>query len=142
MQDIDTLSTSFERLSISNTRPPPLENDQILRKNNICFKLKNSNEWKTATLMSRSGKATSKYKKAWNSESDDGTMQSSDHERAIVSLGLLPKSSASKTTNLLTNTEEVLCSKIYLNELESRIEELGKKQEVYGEEEGTIMHLS
>ena len=45
MQDIDTLSTSLERLSVSTTRPPSLENNQVLKKNNnICFKLKESNE--------------------------------------------------------------------------------------------------
>ena len=56
MQDIDTLSTSLERLSVSNTRPPPLENDQVLRANdNIRFKLKDMNEWKRAALISRSG---------------------------------------------------------------------------------------
>ena len=45
MQDIDTLSTSLERFSVSNTRTPPLENHQALRKNgNICFKRKDSNE--------------------------------------------------------------------------------------------------
>ena len=96
-------------------------NDQVLRKNNnICLALKDSNEWKTATLISRSGKATSKYKKAWKSKLDGRTMQSSDHERDVVSLEQLPKSSASNTTNLQTNTEEVLCSKIYLTELENQ----------------------
>ena len=82
IQDIDTLSTSLERLSVSNTRLPPLENDQVLRKSdNIRFKLKDVNEWKTATLISRSGKATGKYKKEWNSKLDDGTKQSIDYER-------------------------------------------------------------
>ena len=50
IQEIDTLSTSLESLSICNTRPLPLENDQVLGK--------------TATLISRSFKATSKYNKA------------------------------------------------------------------------------
>ena len=45
MQDIDTLSTSLEQLCVSNTRPPPLENNQVLRKNdNIGFNQKDSNE--------------------------------------------------------------------------------------------------
>ena len=82
IQDIDTLSTSLERLSVSNTRLLPLENDQVLRRSdNIRFKLKGINEWKTATLISRSGKATGKYKKEWNSKLDDGTKESIDYER-------------------------------------------------------------
>ena len=80
IQDADTLSTSLERLSFSYTRLPSLENDQVLMKNdNICFNLQDSNEWKTATSISRSGKATRK-----------------------------------------SYTEEVLCSKIYLTELENQ----------------------
>ena len=64
MQEIDTLSTSLERLSVSNTRPLPMENDQVLRENdNIRFKPKDDREWKTATLISRSRKTTSKYRR-------------------------------------------------------------------------------
>ena len=106
IQEIDTLSTSLESLSICNTRPLPLENDQVLGK--------------TATLISRSFKATSKYNKAWNSKLDDGTMQSTGHERDLVFFEYLPKSSASSATNLQTRTKEVLCSKIYLTELEKQ----------------------
>ena len=47
-------------------------------------------------------------------------MQSSDYERAVVSLEQLPKSSASNTLNPQTNTEEVLCSKIHPTELENQ----------------------
>ena len=120
-----------------------MENDHVLRKNDKnCFKLKENSECKTATLISRSGKATSKYKKALNSKLDDGTMQSTDYERNVVSLEHLPKSSASNAINPQTSTEEVLCSKIYLTGLENqtmkaKMTELEnwKKQEVYREEE-------
>ena len=96
MQDIDSLSTFLETFNVLNTRPPPLENHQVLRKNDkICFKRKDNNEYKTATLISRSGKATDKYKKASNSKFDDRTMKSSDYEREVNSLEQLPKS----TTN-------------------------------------------
>ena len=143
MEDINTLSISLKWLSVSNTRLPPLENDQVLRKNNnIPFKLKNRNNWKTVTLISRLGKANGKYKKAWDSKLDDKTMQSIDYEKDAVSLEHLPKSSASNATNPQTNTKEVLCSKIYLIELENqtteaKMAELGnwKKQNVYREEE-------
>ena len=47
-------------------------------------------------------------------------MKSTDFERDVVSLEHLPKSSASNATNPQTNTEEVLCSKIYLAELENQ----------------------
>ena len=95
-----------------------MENDQVLRKNdNIHFKLKDSSEWKTATLISC--KATRKYKKAWNSKLDDWTMQSIDYEKDVC-LEYLPKPSASNPTNPQTNTKEVLCSKIYLTELENQ----------------------
>ena len=121
IQDNDTLSTSLERLSVCNTRPLPLENDQVLRKyDNIHFKLKDNCKWKTATLISISYKATSKYNKAWNSKLDDGIMQSIGYERDLVSFEHLPKSNASSATNLQTRTKEVLCSKIYLTELENQ----------------------
>ena len=98
-----------------------MENDQVLRKNdNIHFKLKDNSKWKTATLISRSGKATSKYKKAWNSRLDDETMESTDYKRYVVSFEQLPKSSASSATNPQTSTKEVLCSKIYHTELETK----------------------
>ena len=120
-----------------------MENDQVLRKNNnIPFKLKNRNKWKTVTLISRLDKANRKYKKAWDSKLDDKTTQSTDYEKDVVSLEHLPKSSASNATNPQTNTKEVLCSKIYLTELENqtmeaKMAELGnwKKQNVYREEE-------
>ena len=113
-----------------------------MRKNsNICFKLKDGNEWKTATLIFRSDKATRKYKNALNNKLDDGTMQSTDYERDLVSLKHLPKSSASNATYPQTNTEKILCSKIYLSELENQTMaatmtelENWKKQEVYREE--------
>ena len=45
MQDIDSLSTFLETFNVFNTRPPPLENHQVLRKNDkICFKRKDNNE--------------------------------------------------------------------------------------------------
>ena len=60
----------------------------------------------------------------------------------VVSLEHLPKPIISNATNPQTNTEKVLCSKIYLNELENqameaKMTELGnwKRQEVYREEE-------
>ena len=69
-------------------------------------------------------------------------MQSIDYEKDIISLEHLLKSSASNATNLQTNTEEVLCSKIYLAELENETMEAKmtelenwKKQEVYRQEE-------
>ena len=103
MQDIDSLSTSLEGFSIFNTRPPPLENHQVLTKNDkICFKRKDNNEQKTATLISRSGKATDKYKKASNSKLDDRTMKSSDYEREVNSLEQLPKSTTNNNVNLMS----------------------------------------
>ena len=119
IQDIDILSTSLKQLNVSNTRPLPLENDQVLRKyDNIRFKLKDNSEWKTATLIFRSGKASRKYKKTWKSKVDDGTMQSFDYERDAATFEHLPKSSASSATNPQTSAEEVLCSKTDLTELE------------------------
>ena len=120
-----------------------MENDQVLRKNDsIRFKLKGINELETVTLISRLGKATGKYSKAWKSKLDDGTMQLIDFERDVVSLEHLTKPSAFNATNPQTNTKEVLCSKTYLNELENQTMEAKmtdlqnwKKQEVYREEE-------
>ena len=40
----------------------------------VKFTLGDSEELKSATLISRSGKATGKYKNAWNNQLDDGTV--------------------------------------------------------------------
>ena len=64
-------------------------------------------------------------------------MQSTDYERDVVSLQHMLKSIASNATNPQTNTEVVLCSKIYFTELENQTMEAKmielenwKKQEV------------
>ena len=40
----------------------------------------------TATLLSRSGKSTGKYSKAWNSSLPDGSVKSIDFERDVTML--------------------------------------------------------
>ena len=59
----------------------------------VKFKLGSSEELKSATLISRSGKATGKYKNAWNSQLDDGTSTSIDFDH-ISSLEIVPDSNS------------------------------------------------
>ena len=44
------------------------------------FILRDSEELKLPNLISRSGKATGKYKNAWNGQLDDGTVTSIDFD--------------------------------------------------------------
>ena len=62
-----------------NTTDPDhtLDRKTKLRKDmKVKFTLGDSEELKSATRISRSGKATGKYKNAWNSQLDDGTIAS------------------------------------------------------------------
>ena len=60
----------------------------------VKFKLGSSEELKSATLISRSGKATGKYKNAWNSQLNDGTATSIDFDQDISSLEIVPDSNS------------------------------------------------
>ena len=104
----------------------------------VQFQFKDSNEWRTAVLISRSGKATGKYSKEWNSKLDDNSIRSIDFERDVDNLHIMSNSSV----NTLPNTEEIQYSEIYMMATENqtniaKINELEswKKQEVYCEEE-------
>ena len=57
------------------------------------FQFKDSNEWRTAVLISRSGKATGKYSKKWNSKVDDDRIRSIDFERDVDNLHIMSSSS-------------------------------------------------
>ena len=50
------------------------------------FKSNNPDEWNTEELISRAGKATGKYIKAWNSQFTDGSIKSIDFERDVSDL--------------------------------------------------------
>ena len=88
---------------------------------------KDSKVWRTAILISRSGKATGKYSKEQNSKFDNDSIRLIDFERGVDNLQIMSNSSV----NTLPNTEEIQYSKIYkiaikyqaniakMNELES-----------------------
>ena len=53
LKDIDNLSASLEKLSVSH-QEPELSKPPTLKKNNkVQFQFKDSNEWRTAVLSSR-----------------------------------------------------------------------------------------
>ena len=104
----------------------------------VQFQFKDSNEWRTGVHISRSGKATGKYSKEWNSKLDDESICPIDFDLDVDNLHIMSNISV----NTLPNTEEIQYSEFYMtaianqaniakmNELES-----WKKQEVYCEEE-------
>ena len=62
-----------------------LDRKAKLRKDmKVKFTLRNSEELKSATLISRSKKATGKYKNEWNSQLDDRTVTYIDFDRIIL----------------------------------------------------------
>ena len=122
------LNASLERLSLTdqlltgNTSDTNHIRDRKakLRKDiKVKFKLGNSEELKSATLISRSRKATGKYKNAWNSQLDDGTVTSIDFDQDISSLEIVPNSNS--------NIEEIHYSQIYITELEKQVFEAKTK---------------
>ena len=75
----------------------------------VQFQFKDSNEWRIAVLISRSGKATGKYSKEWNSKLDDDSICPKDFERDVDNLPIMSNSSV----NTLPSTEEIQYSEIY-----------------------------
>ena len=134
LKEIDNLSASLEKLSVSQ-QEPGLSKPTTLKKNSkVQFQFKDSNEWRTSVLISRSGKATGKYSKEWNNKLDDDSILPMDFERDVDNLNIMSNSSV----NTLPNTEEIQYSEIYMTAIENQANitnECWKKQEVYCEEE-------
>ena len=92
-------------------------------------------QWmENAGLISRSGKATGKYSKRWNSKLDDDSIHPIDFEGDMDNLNMISNSSV----NTLPNTDEIQYSDIYMTAKENQaniteINELEswKKQEVH-----------
>ena len=104
----------------------------------VQFQFKDSNEWRTAVLISRSGKAIGKYSKEWNSKLDDNSIRPIDFERDVDNLHIMSNSSV----NTLPNTEEIQYYEIYMTAIQNQaiiakmnVPESWKKQEVYCEED-------
>ena len=89
LKEIDNFSASLEKLSVSH-QEPELSKPPTLKKNTkVQFQFKDSNEWKTAVLISRSGKATGKYSKEWNSKLYDNSIRPIDFERDVDNLHIM-----------------------------------------------------
>ena len=120
--DMRDLNALVERLSVTdqpltgNTSDTDhiLDRKAKLRKGmKVKFTLGNSKELKSATLISKSGKATGKYKNGWNSQLDDRTVTPIDFDQDISSLEIIPDSNS--------NIEEIHYSQIYITELEKQV---------------------
>ena len=142
LKEIDNLSASLEKLSVSH-REPKLPKPPTLKKNTkVQFQFKDSNEWRTAVLISRSGKATDKYSKEWNSKLDDDSIHPIDFERDVDNLHIMSNS----RVNTLPNTEEIQYSEIYMTAIENqaniaKMNELEKARSVLRRRHWSIMHL-
>ena len=138
LKEIDNLSASLEKSSVSH-QEPELSKPPTLKKNTkVQFQFKDSNEWRTAVLISRSGKATGKYSREWNNKLDYNSICPIDFELDVDNLHIMSDS----TVNTLPNTKEIQYSKIYMTAIENQANiakmnelESWKKQEVYCEEE-------
>ena len=116
LKEIDNLSASLEKLSVSQ-QEPGLSKPPTLKKNSkVQFQFKDSNEWRTSVLISRSGKATGKYSKEWNNKLDDDSILPMDFERDVDNLNIMSNSSV----NTLPNTEEIQYSEIYMTAIENQ----------------------
>ena len=77
---MNTLSKSMEHLSVTepnlsqiDTNTNKISQPELKKNINVRFKFNNSDEWNTAKLISRAGKDTAKYSRAWNSQFTDGS---------------------------------------------------------------------
>ena len=138
----------MEQLSVTETNLSPIDTNTKkisqpeLKKNiNMHFKFNNSDEWNTAKLISRAGKATGKCSKAWNSQLTDGSIKSIDFERDVSDLKNVknyPETNDNTTNGIL---EEIYLADTYMTEMEkwkldAKLIELENcnKQNVYIEE--------
>ena len=116
LKEIDILSASLEKLSVSH-QEPELPKPPTLKKNiKIQFQFKDSNEWRTAVLNSRSGKVTGQYSKEWNGQLDDDSIRPIDFERDADNLHIMSNSSV----NTLPNTKEMQYFEIYIRAIENK----------------------
>ena len=129
----DKLSASLEKLSASRKEPELPKPPTLKKTTRVQFQLKDSNEWRTAVLISRSDKATGKYSKEWNSKLDDDSIGAIDFEWDVDNLYIMSNNSV----NTLLNTKEIQYSEIYLTAIENqaniaKMNEVGscKKQEM------------
>ena len=81
----------------------------------VQFQFKDNNEWRTAVLISRSGTATGKHSKKWNSKFKDGSIPPIDFEWNADNLHRMSNISA----NTLPNTKEMQYSEIYMTAIEN-----------------------
>ena len=138
LKEIDNLSASLKKLSVSHQEPELPKPPTLKENTKVQFQFKDSNEWRIAVLISRSGKATGKYSKEWNSKLDDDSICPKDFERDVDNLHIMSNSSV----NTLPNTEEIQYYEIYMTAIENQANiakmnelESWKKQEVYCEED-------
>ena len=80
LQEIDNLSASLEKLSVSHQEPELPKPSSLKKNTKVKFQFKESNEWRTAVVISRSGIDTGKYSKEWNSKLDDDSIRPIDSE--------------------------------------------------------------
>ena len=143
-----TLSNLMEQLSVTkpnlsqiDTNTDKISQPELKKNINVRFKFTNSDEWNTAKLISRAGKATGKYSKAWNSQFTDGSIKSIDFERDVSDLKNVKNypETNDNTTNYIS--EEIYLADTYMTvmekcKLDAKLIELENwnKQNVYIEE--------
>ena len=115
---MNMLSNSMERLGMSQPTESP---STITEKKDLQLKKKqdeaNTSQRNTTTLLSRSGKSTGKYSKAWNDLLLDGSVKSVDFERDITMLEEISGPIAIERDREDTPLE-IKYSYIYLSEIE------------------------
>ena len=121
--------------------PIKISQPELNKNINVRFKLNNLDEWNTAKLISRAGKATGKYSKAWNSQFTDASIKSIDFERDVSDLKNIknyPELNDNTTNDI---SEEIYLADTYVTgmekyKLDAKLIELGNlnKQNIYDEE--------
>ena len=117
LKETDNLSASLEKLSVSHQESELPKPPTFKKNTKVQFQFKDSNEWRTAVLISKSGKATGKYSKEWNSKLDDDSIRPIDFTRDVDNLHIMSNSSV----NTLPNTAEMQCSEIYMKAIENQV---------------------
>ena len=116
LKEINNLSTLSEKLSLSYQESELITPPTLKKNVKIQFQFKDNSEWRTAALISRSGKATGKYSKEWNSKFKDCSIHPTDFEWNVDNLHIMSHISA----NTLPNTKEMQYSEIYSTAIENQ----------------------
>ena len=98
----------------------------------IEYKLTNQNAWKQATVLSRAGKATGKYRHCWNIKDKDDNISEIDTQtvewKHVHSEDSLFENDVVQNHNLMSQNDEITMCESYISEVDRAAEEAKQRE--------------